>query len=53
MAVRAPQEPLPHQGGEDHAGYHHQNDTHSSVHLVRQRQEEAEEGEQNDLVSED
>ena len=50
LAVRAPQEPLPHQGREDHAGHHHQDDPHAGVHLVRQRQEEAKEGEQDDLV---
>uniref|UniRef100_K7ED25 Uncharacterized protein n=1 Tax=Ornithorhynchus anatinus TaxID=9258 RepID=K7ED25_ORNAN len=49
LAAGAPQEPLPHQGREDHAGHHHQDDPHPGVHLVRQRAPAAEEGEQDDL----
>lgn len=51
MAVRAPQEPVPHQGGEDYVGYHYQNDPHTSVHVVRQCETKAKEGEQDDLVT--
>ena len=46
VAVRAPQEPVPHQGREDHAGHHHQDDAHPGLHLVRQRAPPPQEGEQ-------
>ena len=29
VAARAPEEPVPHQGREDNAGHHHQNDADS------------------------
>uniref|UniRef100_A0A493T964 Iroquois homeobox 4 n=1 Tax=Anas platyrhynchos platyrhynchos TaxID=8840 RepID=A0A493T964_ANAPP len=51
LAAGAPQEPLPHQGREDHAGHHHQDDPHPGLHLVRQRPPAAQEGEQDDLAS--
>ncbi|XP_029868623.1 iroquois-class homeodomain protein IRX-4 isoform X2 [Aquila chrysaetos chrysaetos] len=50
LAAGAPQEPLPHQGREDHAGHHHQDDPHPGLHLVRQRPPAAQEGEQDDLA---
>ncbi|CAG13685.1 unnamed protein product, partial [Tetraodon nigroviridis] len=53
LAERAPKEPLPHQGGEDHAGHHHQDDADAGLHLVRQRAAAAEEGEQDDLDAPD
>ncbi|KAL1130919.1 hypothetical protein AAG570_012160 [Ranatra chinensis] len=49
VAERAQEEPLPHEGREDHARHHHEDDPHPGVHVVRQRQAEAQEGEQDDL----
>ena len=49
LAQRAPQEPLPHEGREDHAGNHHQDEPHAGVHVVCQRETKAEEGEPSEL----
>jgi len=49
VAQRAQEEPVPDQGREDHAGHHHQDDAHAGQHVVRQRPEAAEEGEQDDV----
>lgn len=51
LAVRAPQEPVPHQGGENYVGDHYQNDPHAGVHVVRQCKTEVKEGEQDDVVT--
>ena len=43
LAAGAPEEPLPHQGGEDHVGHHHQDDPdaggphHAAAHLWYER----------------
>ncbi len=52
VAPGAQKEPVSHQRREDHAGHHHQDDPHAGVHLVRQRQEETQEGEQDDMATE-
>ena len=49
LAERAQEEPVPNQGREDHAGHHHKDDAHSGVHVVCQRQAQAQEGEQDDV----
>ena len=46
LAVRTSEKPVPHKGREDHAGHHHQDDADTGVHVVCQRQKEAEEREQ-------
>jgi len=40
VAQRAQEEPVPHQRREDHVGDHHEDDAHSSVHMVCKREEE-------------
>lgn len=52
VAQRAQEEPVPDEGGEDHAGHHHQDDVDAGLHVVRQRPAAAQEGEQNDLGTE-
>lgn len=49
LAERAQEEPVPHQGGEDHVGHYHQDDPDAGVHLVRQRPAATKEGEQDDV----
>jgi len=49
VAERTQEESVPHQGREDHAGYHYQDDAHPGVHVVRQRSASPQEGEQNDV----
>lgn len=49
LAAGAQEEPVPDKGGEDHAGHYHQDDPDAGLYMVRQRQAEAQEGEQDDL----
>ena len=49
LAERAQEEPISHQGREDHAGDHHEDDTDAGVHVVRERPATAQEGEQDDV----
>ena len=53
LAAGAQEEPVPDERREDHAGHHHQDDPDTGLHLVRQRQEEAQEGEQDDVAAQE
>lgn len=53
VAQRAQEEPLPHERGEDNVGNNHEDDADAGFHVVREREEEAEEGEQDDVGAEE
>ena len=53
MAQRTQEEPVPDQRREDHARDHHQDDADAGLHMVREREEKIEEGEQDDLGAEE
>ena len=53
MALRTSQESLSHEIRESLFSHHDQNDTDASLHVVRQCPTKIEEGEQNDLVTEE
>lgn len=53
LAERTQEEPVSDERREDYAGYHHEDDADPSLHLVRERAETSQKGEQDDLGTEE